>query len=422
MLTPPVSDDELDCGRCHMEGAGPGWSMPARDSDRISTVVTPRSIYIHVPFCAHRCGYCDFTLVAGKDHLADGYIQALELEIDHRIGTGPYAELVDTVFLGGGTPTQLEVPLLKRLLKLIVGRFPLATDAEFSVEANPDRLSADKLDVLVDAGVNRISLGVQSFDNTLLRVLEREHRQEDLLSCIDRVRQRFANVSFDLIFSVPGQSLESWQQTLDVAVQLDPTHISTYGLTFEKGTSFWTRREKGQLNPVEDDTDREMYSLTMDWLTDAGFEQYEISSFARPGFRCRHNQVYWNGADFWGFGPGAASLIDGERRMNYRSVTGWLKKVLAGGSSVAETERLDPDARARELLVLGLRQTDGIDRARFTRTAGHDPEALAGPVLERLARRGLVESNAVGIRLTREGRFFADSVAGELLSPDDSQA
>ncbi|NQV28704.1 MAG: radical SAM family heme chaperone HemW [Rhodopirellula sp.] len=382
----------------------------------------PRSLYIHVPFCAHRCGYCDFTLVAGKDHLAEKYLDALSLEIDRELQIHGDAELatqpkpeIDTVFFGGGTPTQLSAAQLKRLYAIVHDRFQLTSETEFSVEANPARMTDEKIAVLADAGVNRISLGVQSFDDATLTMLERDHRRADVFGCVDRVKVRIANVSLDLIFAVPGQTLALWESTLQTAIDLSPTHLSTYGLTFEKGTAFWTRREKGELPQASDDLERQMYEVAMEKLAAADFHQYEISSFARPGFRCRHNQVYWSGQTYFGFGPGAASLMNNERRQNHRSVTTWLKKVLAGESAIGDVEKLDPESRARELLVLGLRTNDGVERAWFQETSGYGLNDLAGETINRLIEKGLLEETGSTIRLSHEGRFLADTVAGELL-------
>ena len=382
----------------------------------------PRSLYIHVPFCAHRCGYCDFTLVAGKDHLADKYLDGLTLEIDRKLQTSndrdPSAKekpQLDTIFFGGGTPTQLSAPQLERLCGIVHDRFELSLETEFSVEANPARMTADKIAVLADAGVNRISLGVQSFDDATLTMLERDHRRSDVFGCVERVRSRIANISLDLIFAVPGQSLALWETTLQSAIDLSPTHLSTYGLTFEKGTAFWTRREKGELPQAAEELERRMYEVAMNKLAAHDFHQYEISSFARPGFRCLHNQVYWSGKTYFGFGPGAASLINNERRQNHRSVTTWLKKVLAGESAIGDVEELDPESFARELLVLGLRTNDGVDRAWFQETSNFDLDQLAGASIGRLVTQGLIEEAGSTIRLTRQGRFLADTVAGELL-------
>jgi len=384
-------------------------------------VTDPRSVYIHVPFCAHRCGYCDFTLVAGKDHLADKYLEALTIEIDRSLNLvdgdfefGSKPEL-DTVFFGGGTPTQLSAPQLARLCGIVHDRFELTPETEFSVEANPARMTDEKIAVLADAGVNRISLGVQSFDDATLTMLERDHRRVDVFDCVERVRTRIRNISLDLIFAVPGQSLELWESTLQSAIDLSPTHLSTYGLTFEKGTAFWTRREKGDLPQAAEEVERRMYEVAMSKLAAHGFHQYEISSFARPGFRCQHNQIYWSGKTYFGFGPGAASLMNNERRQNHRSVTTWINRVLVGESAIGDVEELDPESFARELLVLSLRTNDGVTRNTFKEQSGFDITDLAGDSINRLMDEGLVEEIDSTIRLTYEGRFLADTVAGELL-------
>lgn len=382
----------------------------------------PRSLYIHVPFCAHRCGYCDFTLVAGKDHLAEKYLDALSLEIDRELArvnnsdSAAHSNLqLDTVFFGGGTPTQLAVQQLERLCGIVHDRFQLTPETEFSVEANPAGMTDDHITVLAEAGVNRISLGVQSFDDETLTMLERDHRHADVFDCVERVKARIENISLDLIFAVPGQSLELWESTLQTAIDLSPTHLSTYGLTFEKGTAFWTRREKGELPQAAEGLERQMYEVAMSQLAAHDFHQYEISSFARSEFRCRHNQVYWSGKTYFGFGPGAASLINYERRQNHRSVTAWINKVLAGESAIGSVDKLDPESFARELLVLSLRTNDGVKRKTFQKRTGFQIADLIGDSINRLMDQGLLEEVDSTIRLTHEGRLLADTVAGELL-------
>lgn len=371
----------------------------------------PRSVYVHVPFCVHRCGYCDFTLVAGKDHLADSYLKALAIELN----TVRDRPRLETLFLGGGTPTQLSDDNLASLLRLLHETFEFAADIEFSTEANPIGFSPSKLALLKDAGCNRISLGVQSFDADMLSTLERDHRLDDITRCIEMVKSQIENFSLDLIFAVPGQSLDLWNHTLKTAVDFEPQHLSTYGLTFEKGTSFWSRREKGTIDQADEETERAMFASAMSYLASAGYEQYEISSFARPGFRCRHNQVYWSGDPYWGFGPGAASFINGHRLLNHRSVTTWLKKTLAGDNAIAEDEELSNEDRARELLVLALRRTTGVNATDFKQRSGFIVEELVGNSIKKLIKDELVEKTNAGYRLTLKGRFVADSVAAELL-------
>ena len=369
----------------------------------------PRSAYIHVPFCAHRCGYCDFTLVAGRDDLIDAYLEALAIELTKL--ERPCE--VDTLFFGGGTPTHLPAPELERLMTLARRWFPPAPGAEICVEANPAGLDDVKIAVLAQAGVNRVSLGVQSFDDAVLKLLERDHRGAEVPAVVERVRRRIPNIGLDLIFGVPGQSFGLWRDTLAQAIALRPTHVSTYGLTFEKGTAFQSRLNKGLLQRCDEEVERQMYELAMDELPRAGLEQYELSNFARPGFRSRHNEVYWAGRPFFGFGPGAARYAAGRRELNHRSVTTWINRVLAGQSPIAESEELSAEGRARELVMLNLRRGEGIHLAQFREQTGFDFRQLAGEALPRHLRQGLLEECDGHIRLTREGRFLADTVFAE---------
>jgi oxygen-independent coproporphyrinogen-3 oxidase len=371
----------------------------------------PRSAYLHVPFCAHRCGYCDFTLVARRDDLIDAYLDALAIDLRQLDQPRP----VDTLFFGGGTPTHLPTGQLQQLMDLALRWFPPLEGAEICVEANPAGLDREKIEVLASAGVNRISLGIQSFDADVLALLERDHRRPDIESAVERLRPRISNIGFDLIFGVPGQTQAVWADTLRDAIALSPTHLSTYGLTFEKGTSFYGRLQKGLLHRCDDESERAMYAWTMDELPPAGFEQYELSNFARPGFRSRHNEIYWKGAPFFGFGPGAARYLGGRRELNHRSVTTWIKRVRSGQSPIAESEQLAPEERARERIMLGLRRCTGISLDEYQRQTGFDLPTLGGQSLERHLRNGLLEQTDGFLRLTREGRFLADTVITDLL-------
>jgi oxygen-independent coproporphyrinogen-3 oxidase len=372
-----------------------------------------------VPFCVHRCGYCDFTLVAGKDYLIGDYLRALEIELNDPAARGksvPEKPVpLDTLYFGGGTPTHLSTDELQRLFELVFRHFRLAEDAEFTVEANPIDLTVEKIAVLAEAGVNRISLGVQSFDEPTLKLLERDHTRAIIQSGMQRLKDEIGNVSLDLIFAVPGQTRELWQSTIEEAVSLQPTHLSTYCLTFEKGTSFYSRLQKGMLQEADDELQREMYADVMERLPQRGYEQYEISSFAKPGYRSRHNQVYWSGRGYFGFGPGAARYLAGVRETNHRSVATWLKRVSAGESGVTEREELSGEARARERLILALRKSEGIEAESFAAETGFTLAELAGETIEKLMSRGHLEGTEKRLKLTYEGRFFADSVTLELL-------
>jgi oxygen-independent coproporphyrinogen-3 oxidase len=376
-----------------------------------TSLTPPRAAYVHVPFCRHRCGYCDFTLVAGRDDLIDGYLAAIERELTRLETPRP----VETRYLGGGTPTHLPAAALRRLLATVARWLPLDPGGEYSVEANPAGLDEARLDVLVEAGVNRVSLGVQSFDARQLATLERDHSPHDVVEVVTRLRPRIPNISFDLIFAVPGQSLADWRNTLTAAVALSPPHLSTYGLTWERGTSFWSRRARGTWTPVDEETERAMYECALDELVAAGYEQYELSNFARPGSACRHNHVYWRGDSYYGFGPGAASYVNGVRTTNHRSVTTWLRRTLAGESAVQEQEHLTGEQRAREAVMLGLRQRAGIDLDEFRQRHGCTPAELEPRAWRQHLEDGLLEVVHGRVRLTRAGCFLADRVVADFL-------
>ena len=374
----------------------------------------PRAAYVHVPFCAHKCGYCDFASLAGSDHLADRYLAALEREMAMATGDEPVE--VDTIFVGGGTPTRLDAPQLDRLLAAVRTWFPLAPAGEWTVEANPGTLDAEKADVLASGGVNRVSLGAQSFQPSLLAALERNHAPEEVARALELVRPRFPRWSFDLIFGVPGSTAEQWRSDLEIALSLGPSHLSCYGLVYEKGTALWKQREAGTVRAVDEETERVMYEHTIDRLVEAGLAMYEISNFARPGHECRHNLVYWSNDAYHGVGLGAARYLNGTRSVNTRDLPAYLKRIEAGESATGPTETLDPEARARETVVLMLRRIAiGLDREEFARRTGFDLDDLAGPIITRYVRHGLLEDDGRRVRLTRAGIFVADSVLSDLV-------
>ena len=376
--------------------------------------VPPRSAYIHVPFCRHHCGYCNFTLVAGRDDLVAAYLEALAKELS-------WLEIpreVDTLFFGGGTPTHLPPTELAQLLDLAKRWFPLAPSNELSVEANPIDLDEARCNVLAQAGVTRVSLGVQSFRAEKLQVLERDHRQPEILAAYENARKFAMSVSLDLIFAAPGESLQQWEQDLKAAISLQPDHVSTYGLTFERGTSFWSRLNRGELSRAEEETEGQMYELAIDLLTAAGYEHYEVSNFACPGHRCRHNEAYWTGLPYFAAGPGAARYIAGRREMNHRSTTTYIQRVLSGQSPVAESEELSPEDHARERLVFALRRLQGISLSKFEQETGYFVESLVRSPLQKFLAQGLFAHTGDNLRLTRRGLLLSDALWPTFLTPD----
>jgi oxygen-independent coproporphyrinogen-3 oxidase len=371
----------------------------------------PRSAYVHVPFCAHHCGYCDFAVVTGQDYQIDLYTDALAAELA-RLGR---PQPVHTLFLGGGTPTHLSAGQLDRLLAEIARWLPLASDHEFTVEANPGTFTEDKIKVLAGHGVNRVSLGAQSFHPESLRVLERDHDPADVPRAVELVRKRVPQLSLDLIFGVPGQMLADWRDDLERALALGPDHVSTYGLTYEKGTPLWKRRQRGEVHALDEEAELALYVHAMDRLGEAGFEHYEISNFARPGCRSRHNQVYWANHAYFGFGVGAARYVSGRREVNTRDLHGYLRKVLAGEPATFQSECLPPEERARETIAVQLRRAEGVPRDPFFRQTGFELDRLAGPVIGRHVGLGLLTDEGEAIRLTRRGKCVADAVIQDFL-------
>jgi oxygen-independent coproporphyrinogen-3 oxidase len=375
--------------------------------------VWPRAAYVHVPFCAHHCGYCDFAVVTGQDHQIDLYLDALACEL----ATLGSPQPIRTLFLGGGTPTHLDAPRLHGLLTELTRWLQLLPDHEFTVEANPDTLAAEKIDVLAHHGVNRISLGVQSFHPHLLRVLERTHQPGQVHRAVERIKKRISQVSLDLIFGIPGQTPDEWRQDLSAALALEPAHVSTYGLTYEKGTRLWKQREASAVRALDEETELAMYSDALDILGEAGFEHYEISNHARPGRRCRHNQVYWANEAYFGFGLAAARFVRGKREVNVRNLADYLRRALAGEPTALQTELLSPPERARETLALQLRRAEGIQRAAFREQTGLDLDAVAGRAIDEHIALGFLQDDDIGVRLTRRGMYVADTIVRNLMKP-----
>ncbi|MGB7323980.1 MAG: radical SAM family heme chaperone HemW [Rubripirellula sp.] len=371
---------------------------------------TPRSVYIHVPFCRHRCGYCNFSVVADRDDLIDRYLDAIDREL-----ASLDRPAVDTVFIGGGTPTHLPPAALARLLSIAEQRFQFEDDIEFSTEANPEDITAEKLDCLVHHGVNRISLGVQSFNDDKLRLLERGHTGERAAAMIELAASRIPNVSIDLIFAAPGETTEQWQQDLSTALALPIQHISTYALTFEKGTSFWSRLSRGDLSTADETVEVEMYQAARRMNAEAGLSHYEVSNFARDGHRCRHNLAYWDGRGWYAVGPGAARFVGGRREVNHRSTTTYIKRLESDQSPTAESEWITPLQCAQERAAFGVRLIDGID----IDAIGHEMKVpirqVCSDAIARSSAEGLLDDFGDRVRLTDHGVLFADTVASRFL-------
>lgn len=378
----------------------------------------PRSAYIHVPFCLHHCGYCDFTLVANRSELIPQWLDCLRRELQHELGGFQLPIELDTLFLGGGTPTHLNPQQLASLFQLLSEFFCMAPTAEVSIEANPDGLTLEKLALLRQCGVNRISLGVQSFQHAELHVLERTHHPSDAITAIHLAAEYINRVSIDLIFAVPEQTTQSWEKSLLTAVNLPLHHISTYGLTWEQGTPFFRREQRGQLQKSPEELECSMYLDAIRILENHGFEHYEVSNFARPGARCRHNLVYWYANEYFAFGPGAARFVKGKRSTNCRSVPRWLTSWSRGIPCLEEDDAPDPLIRAKEAIMLGLRLREGFNLGNFTSRYGISIEELASNALNRSLAKGLTAITDGNLRLTSSGLLIADTVIADFLTDD----
>ena len=365
--------------------------------------------YVHVPFCVRKCAYCDFNSYAGyTDAHVARYVAALEREIRGARVPPP----VDTVFFGGGTPTAIPAPDEARLLRAVWETLPVTDDAEITTEANPGTTDVAHLEVLRAAGFNRISFGVQSFDAGLLKTLDRIHSAAEAKNALGAARAAgFENVSLDLMYALPRQSLAQWRDTLDQALALGPDHLSLYALIVEEGTGFYTLQQKGRLPLPPDDLAADMFGLARETVEAAGYAQYEIANFARPGRECRHNLHYWRNEPYHGFGCGAASYLDGVRRMTVKAPAKYAEAVESGADLTLTSETLTRQETMAETMMLGLRLTrEGVSRSRFRARFGEDPCAVFASEVETFTRRGLLEVCGDALRLTPGGVFLASEV------------
>ncbi|MGM9606907.1 MAG: radical SAM family heme chaperone HemW [Oscillospiraceae bacterium] len=370
-------------------------------------------LYIHIPFCRSKCAYCDFYSLPGQEKRMDDYQRAL---LAHLAEAAPQAAAytVDTVYFGGGTPSFYGEKRLTALLKHIRKHYQVGKQAEITLEANPDSVDQKMLKRLRRAGFNRISLGVQSADDGQLASLGRPHTFGQACQAVEQARRaKFENLSLDLIYGLPGQDMSSWKDTVEWVLALEPEHISAYGLKVEEGTPLFRRVEEGEVLP-DDDAQADCYLWTVERLEQAGYEQYEISNFAKPDFRSRHNCKYWLTQPYMGFGPGAHSDF-GERRYSFiRDLEGYIKGVLEGGTIVDEDDPIPRKERSGEYLMLRLRTTHGIEEWEYRREFFMNFAPLEERLLE-YERRGLACRRDGRWRLTPQGFLVSNQIIGELL-------
>lgn len=372
-------------------------------------------VYVHIPFCASRCSYCDFFSTLRLDEVGHDYVEALIAEARLRKAE-LNGEPVKTLYMGGGTPSQLPLPLLARLIDGLKATLDLNAVQEFTLEANPDDVTPEWCVAVRALGVNRVSMGVQSFQDAVLRLVGRRHTARQAIDAVASLRHAgIDNISIDLIYGLPGQTLETWAESVRQAVDLRPQHISAYGLTYEPGTRLWQQRECGKVVEASEDQYLDMYRILVGLLQVAGYEHYEISNFALPGYRSRHNSSYWNETPYLGLGAAAHSYDGTMRRSNPADLCGYIRRITSG-QPACQVEDLAWWERYDERVMLGLRTADGVDAHRLRSDFGD--KAWAHFVSE--ARRHIDAGNMICTDdgryiLTSEGIVLSDSVMRDLM-------
>lgn len=375
----------------------------------------PRAVYLHIPFCAHKCHYCDFNTYVLQGQPVDEYLAALEREMELTVRDFP-PERVETIFVGGGTPTVLTPEQMARFLDAVRRWFPFDPDAvEFTMEANPGTTEADKLAVMKAGGVNRLSYGVQSFDNGLLRRIGRIHDTDEVYRSLELARAAgFANISIDLMFGLPDQTLETLERSVREALRLDLPHYSVYALKVEEHTLFHSLYLKNELPLPDEDDEAAMYELIMDRMKTAGYRQYEISNFARPGYESRHNTVYWRNESYYGLGAGAHGYARGLRHVNVRGVAEYIRAV-RNGLPRKETHAVSPQEAREDFMMVGLRLLEGVKREDYRRQFGSEMDEEFGSVLRTLVGKGLLLESEAGYRLSPAGVMLGNEVFGAFI-------
>ena len=403
----------------------PAAALPSARAEAGSSTL---ALYLHIPFCTAKCGYCDFNSYEHLDHLVPAYTPALVREIE-LWAPAARGQRVSSVFFGGGTPSLTSLGDLEAIIGAVRERFEVDAEAEWTLEANPTELSAEHLEGMRGLGINRLSMGVQSMHSEELALLERQHTPERVVEAVAAARAAgFDNLNLDLIFGLIEQPLERWQQTVERILELGPEHLSCYALSVEPGTALFYRVEKGLLPEPDPDVAAEQYEWTRERLASAGYEQYEISNWARPGRRCRHNLVYWRAEPYLGMGAGAHSFFAGQRFANLDAPNRYVEAVnesyeerQAQGRGVmrqvAGGETPDAATQRADAAILGLRLMEGVEEAAFEGRFGQSLEATFGAALAKHERLGLLERVDGRVRLTDRGLLLSNEVFVDLL-PD----
>lgn len=370
------------------------------------------SLYIHIPFCDQKCFYCDFPSFAGKGQLKEAYIKALIKEMNNKI-TKEY--LINTIFIGGGTPSSLGVNELEMLLKE-VSKLNLSNNIEYTMECNPGNLTREKLKIMKEYGVNRISMGLQAVQNTLLKSIGRIHDYDEFEKNFKEARDfGFNNINVDLIFGLPNQSLENWKESLERIIALNPEHISAYSLIIEEETAFYKLYEEDKLKVPEEEVEREMYNLAKSKLLESGYYQYEISNYSKIGLECRHNLAYWNMDSWIGVGSAASSYIDNKRLTNTSVVEKYIEGINNDNPIVEEEIINSLKDNMEEFMFMGLRKIKGISISEFEKRFGKSIEEVYGPLLNKYEKAKLIIRNGDNLYLSSQGIEWSNQIMAEFL-------
>ncbi len=383
--------------------------------------VAMAGLYLHIPFCEHKCLYCDFYSIAPDgsrtdyETLISRFLSALNREAVSRAQDPQFREQFDTVFFGGGTPSLLSPSNIDQILRSLRSHYQISDEAEVTLETNPGTVDAEKLRAFRKAGINRLSIGIQSFYEDDLNFLTRIHSANQARECVNGAAQAgFDNISIDLIFALPGQTLERWESNLRQALELRPKHLSCYSLIVEPTTPLARLVEAKQVTPLSPEADNELYQFTIDFLEERGYEQYEVSNFALPGFRSRHNTNYWNHTNYLGLGPSAHSFWNGKRWWNLANVNGYSDRLERSQFPVAGEELLSADQLRDEEIFLGLR-SEGLDVAGFSRRHNLDLATEHRPLMEGLVSARLAAFDGRMLRLTAKGYAVCDEICSAFL-------
>ncbi len=373
------------------------------------------SLYIHIPFCVAKCSYCSFNSYTGLDRLQERYVDAVAIECSN-VDSGGGRTPLRSVFLGGGTPSLLSTGQLKRLFGIIFSNFEIAAGAEISIEANPGTIEKEKLETLLQCGVNRLSIGVQSFNDTELHAIGRIHSAEEARHAIENAQAiGFDNLSIDLMYGLPGQTAKSWQQNLETVLSMSVQHLSLYQLTVEEKTPLESMLKRGRVELPHEDVVADMDAITASLLAKSDFTQYEISNYARQGYQCQHNVNYWHNADYYGIGAGAVSYSHGKRIRNIASPERYCELLEEDRSVQVEKECLEREESFRETVIMGLRMNQGVSTKNLQERYGLDFKQVYGDIVKKLCAQNLLEHNNVNYFLTVKGRVFANLVMAELV-------